>query len=147
MSKKSIASLLKTYSENLDYLTPEECALLHQHATDQLKLFEEVKKVTYDLLINKFGTSFPKVLNGRTASINVGKTRAPSSITWAEVLTYDLPIEGEVFSDCAVLKMELLKKEHPSVYKKLTAHEWFINQSTESSGFISWSKPIKKIEK
>lgn len=147
MKKRTIAELLKIYSADLELLTSEECARLHQHASDQEKLFGEMKKVMYDLLINEHSGNFPKVINGRSASIATGANKRPTNITWSEIYTNELPVDKATFTDCAVLKLDMLQKDYPATYKKLSMSQWFRDNSTTSSGYISWSKPIKKIEK
>jgi hypothetical protein len=147
MKKRTIAELLKIYSADLELLTSEECARLHQHASDQEKLYGEMRKVMYDLLINEHSCNFPKLLGGRTATINTGAKKAPSNITWSEISLNNLPIDKPIFMECATMKVTTLKEQYPATYKKLSQSEWFAENTSYSSGYITWSKPIKKIEK
>lgn len=146
MSKKKITELLKIYSENLELLTPEECARLHQYASDQEKLGKEVKKVMTDMLLNVHQV-FPTTINMRKAVIVDGSERAPSNITWDEIHENELPITKEVFLTCAGLNMTALKENFPAKAAVFEKTSWYQSNKTITSAYIKWSKPVKKIVK
>ena len=139
-----MSELLKIYSGNLALLSNEECARLHQYGADQEKLGSEIKKVTYHILMNTFKGKFPQLINKRVATVREAGTRAPSSITWETLQEIGVPITEEMFLECSALTIGNLKKNYPDVHKALTQTKWFKNNTTKTSGYISWSKPTKK---
>ena len=147
MKTKKVQTLLKKYYEDLESLTPEDCALLHQYANDQEKECKKIAKVMTDLLLNCHLDEFPRVVNLRTASIVPGSTRAPSGITWDEIMANKLPIDKDTFMDVSVVKISLLQETYPAKFAKLEQNSWYQEAKTTSSGYIKWSAPIRKISK
>jgi len=147
MKKKKITELLKIYSEDLESLTPEECAQLHQYAGDQEKLGKELKKVMTEMLLVVHAEQFPRRVNLRTATIIPGSERAPSSILWEEIVENEIPIDQETFLQCAGLSMTNLREVSPVKAAMLERTQWYSDNKTETSPYIKWSKPIKKIAK
>ena len=146
-TKRKPTELLKQYYEDLESLTPEECARLHQYASDQKKEMEAIVKVMGDMLLNVYARDFPKIINLRTASITEGSSRAPKAITWAEIAENELPITEDVFKDCAHLNVPLLRELYPAKAAKLERTEWFQSNKTTTAAYIKWSEPIRKISK
>lgn len=146
-TKKKPQDLLKKYYEDLESLTPEECALLHQFANDKKKEMEQVVKVMTDMLLNTFNGDFPKIANLRTSSIVEGSDRAPKSITWSEVEENKLPIPQNIFLECSYLSITALKEQQPAMATKLERTKWFQANKTKTSPYIKWSEPIRKILK
>lgn len=146
-TKKKHQDLLKKYYEDLESLTPEECARLHQFANDQKKEMEQLVKVMTDMLLNTFQRDFPKIVNLRTASIIEGTGRSPKSITWDEIEENKLPVPQDIFLACSHLSMTALKEQQPTIATKLERTKWFQNNKTKTSPYIKWSEPIRKISK
>lgn len=147
MKTKKVSTLLKKYYSDLESLTPEECAQLHQYANDQKKEMDKVGKVMTDLLLNTYPNEFPRIVNLRTATVVPGAERAPSGITWEEIQENKLPIPRDVFLAVAVVKISLLKDLYPAKFAKLEKEEWYQGSKTTSASYIQWSAPIRKIQK
>ena len=147
MAIKKPQELLKEYYKDLESLTPEECARLHQYASDTKKEMEKISKVMTDMLLNVYSGNFPKIVNLRTASVVKGSDRAPKAITWDEVLQNELPIEKDMFLRTSHLNMKELRETSPVTAAKMERHPWYQSNKTPTSDYIKWSDPIRKIEK
>ena len=147
MKKRKISELLKIYSEDLESLTPEECAQLHQYAGDQEKLGKELKKVMNEMLLVVHAEQFPRKVNLRTATIIPGSERAPSSILWEEIVENEIPIDEETFLRCAGLSMTVLREESPVKAAMLERSDWYKANKTTTASYIKWSKPLRKVVK
>ena len=147
MKKRTISELLKIYSEDLELLTPEDCARLHQYASDQEKLGKKIKEVMSSVLLNEMEEQFPRIVKGRKATVVEGTKRGPSKISWEEIRDNKLPISKEVFETVATVSSSDLRKISPVTMCKLESHEWYKNNSTETSSYIKWSAEAKKVSK
>lgn len=146
-TKRRVPELLKQYYEDMESLTPEECARLHQYASDEKKEMEQIAKVMTDMLLNVYSRDFPKIVNLRTAGITEGSERAPKDISWQEVTDNKLPIDKETFLNCSVIKLDLLRTAYPTKAVKLERSKWFMEHKTTTAAYIKWSAPIKRVVK
>lgn len=147
MAIKKPQELLKEYYKDLESLTPEECARLHQYASDTKKEMEKISKVMTDMLLNVYSGNFPKIVNLRTASVVKGSDRAPKAISWQEVITNELPIDKDTFLAASHLNMKELRAVSAVTAAKMERSSWYQENKTPTSDYIKWSDPIRKIEK
>jgi hypothetical protein len=97
----------------------------------------------YDVLIRVHKGKFPKTINKRIATIRDAGTRAPSKITWETLQKIAPGVTEDMYMHCSTLQLGELKKHYPEAHKKLSQTKWFQENTTETSGYITWSDPDK----